>query len=309
MILHDSSGQPIYPRKLHDASGTVINPAKEDGNLAALAGKDFATQTTLASVLSKLDITLGALRDALKGASAKDFSTLEVAVDVATSTLIENLQPPVLHRNAITAPDDLDKPATPSLTDVATGGSLLANTTYYVKVTAVNDNGETDASAAASIITAADASDTHQITVSWAAIVGAKSYNIYLSTDADPKYQGNYPSSPQTIGTAGTGAVAPAANTAWAEPATADGVDCSSYQFCDFDVKLSIGGTNPVLSICPIIYDSVDAQWYKGESTHLSEKGKYRIRVEARGAIVFLQARELTGTSPTFTLSAWAVQS
>ena len=235
MILHDSSGQPIYPRKLHDASGTVINPAKEDGNLAALAGKDFATQTTLASVLSKLDITLGALRDALKGASAKDFSTLEVAVDVATSTLIENLQPPVLHRNAITAPDDVDKPATPSLTAAATGGSLLAGTAYYDKVTAVNDNGETDANAAASITTPGVAGtdpNTCTITVTWSAVSGAKSYNIYLSTDADPKYQGNYASSPQTIGTAGTGAAAPAANTAWTEPAAADGVDCSGYQFC-----------------------------------------------------------------------------
>ena len=219
---------------------------------------------------------------------------------------------PVLHRNAITAPDDLDKPTTPTLTTAATGGSLLAGTAYYDKVTAVNDNGETDANAAASNTTPGVAGidpDTCTITVTWSAVSGAKSYNIYLSTDTEPKYQGNYASSPQTIGTAGTGAVAPAANTAWAEPATADGVDCSGYQFCDFDVKLSIGGTNPVLSICPIIYDSVDAQWYKGESTHLSEKGKYRIRVEARGAIVFLQARELTGTSPTFTLSAWAVKS
>lgn len=38
--------------KLRDADGTIVNPAKEDGNLATLAGKDFATQTTLASLLS-----------------------------------------------------------------------------------------------------------------------------------------------------------------------------------------------------------------------------------------------------------------
>jgi len=38
--------------KLRDAGGTIVNPAKEDGNLATLAGKDFATQTTLASLLS-----------------------------------------------------------------------------------------------------------------------------------------------------------------------------------------------------------------------------------------------------------------
>ena len=37
-----------------NATDQRINPAKEDGNLATLAGKDFATQTTLAAVLAKL---------------------------------------------------------------------------------------------------------------------------------------------------------------------------------------------------------------------------------------------------------------
>jgi len=38
-----------------DAAGNVINPAKEDGNLATIAGKDFATETTLALVKAKTD--------------------------------------------------------------------------------------------------------------------------------------------------------------------------------------------------------------------------------------------------------------
>jgi len=53
--------------------------AKETGgNLATLAGKDFATQTTLAA---QLDITQSALRDALEGASDKNFTTLETDVE------------------------------------------------------------------------------------------------------------------------------------------------------------------------------------------------------------------------------------
>jgi len=52
---------------IDDAAGTRINPAKEDGNLA--------------SIVTQLNITLSALRDALKGASAKDFSTLETELD------------------------------------------------------------------------------------------------------------------------------------------------------------------------------------------------------------------------------------
>jgi hypothetical protein len=38
-----------------DASNVRINPAKEDGNLATIAGKDFATQTTLAAMKAKTD--------------------------------------------------------------------------------------------------------------------------------------------------------------------------------------------------------------------------------------------------------------
>jgi len=53
--------------------------AKETGgNLATLAGKDFATQTTLAA---QLDITQSALRDALEGPSDKNFTTLETDIE------------------------------------------------------------------------------------------------------------------------------------------------------------------------------------------------------------------------------------
>lgn len=38
-----------------DASNVRINPAKEDGNLATIAGKDFATQTTLAAMKAQTD--------------------------------------------------------------------------------------------------------------------------------------------------------------------------------------------------------------------------------------------------------------
>src|ERR1044071_2285093 len=38
-----------------DSAGNRINPAKEDGNLATIAAKDFATQTTLALIKAKTD--------------------------------------------------------------------------------------------------------------------------------------------------------------------------------------------------------------------------------------------------------------
>ena len=40
---------------LKNVAGTTINPATEDGNLATIAGKDFATQTTLALIKAKTD--------------------------------------------------------------------------------------------------------------------------------------------------------------------------------------------------------------------------------------------------------------
>jgi hypothetical protein len=64
---------------VEDASGQRINPAREDGNLA--------------SILARLDMTLSALRDALRGTGNRDFTTLEADVegilgglDVALST-------------------------------------------------------------------------------------------------------------------------------------------------------------------------------------------------------------------------------
>lgn len=54
--------------------------AQED-TLKALQQKDFASQVTLAAILARLNITLSALRDALRGASTKDFSTLETDIE------------------------------------------------------------------------------------------------------------------------------------------------------------------------------------------------------------------------------------
>ncbi len=94
------------------------------------------------------------------------------------------------------------------------------------------------------------------------------------------------------------------------DPASAaDGIPCDGFQYCDFDIQLTLGGTTPVLEVAPIFYDATADLWFKGESSFFSETGKYRLRSEVRGAIIFLKAIELTGTSPTMTLSAWAVLS
>lgn len=77
----------IEPIGTSNALGVRINPAREDGNLA--------------SILGQLNITLSALRDALRGIGTRDFTTLETdleavlaRLDVALSTRAASAQLP-----------------------------------------------------------------------------------------------------------------------------------------------------------------------------------------------------------------------
>ena len=252
---------------------------------------------------------------------AANFESVEQAIkDLKISKLIEQRQAPTLHRNAISTRDFVAAPATPTTADVIAGGSLLTSTTYKIKVTCINDNGETTAPTAASQATSADAGNAHCIDVIITRVAGAKKYGVYLSVDADPLYKevvddaGSGTTQTNRITATGTGVVAPTVNTAWSEPSLSAGIDCVGYEGVDFDCKLTLTGTTPVIELTPIHYNSFDAQWYAGESIFFGApsyqytiyRQKPRIRVLAKGALVFLQIRTLTGTTPTFTLSAWA---
>lgn len=48
------SGNEVHDEivELADSSQNIINPAKEDGNLAVVAAKDFTTETTLSKLLA-----------------------------------------------------------------------------------------------------------------------------------------------------------------------------------------------------------------------------------------------------------------
>jgi len=78
--------------------------------IETLNAKDFATQTTLNSVLSQLDITLSALRDALRGTANKDFSTLEADVEsinakVATESTLSSINGKVATESTLSSID------------------------------------------------------------------------------------------------------------------------------------------------------------------------------------------------------------
>lgn len=94
------------------------------------------------------------------------------------------------------------------------------------------------------------------------------------------------------------------------DPASASlGVASEGYRYVDFDVAVTLGGTDPLVEVAPLFRDATSGTWFRGDSSFFTSSGRYRVRVEARGAVVFLQVVALSGTSPTLSLSAWASRS
>src|SRR5689334_20583412 len=90
------------------------------------------------------------------------------------------------------------------------------------------------------------------------------------------------------------------------EPDVEDGVDASGYERIAFDLDITLGGTTPGVEVAPTFYDATADHWFRGDSAFYGVNGRYRLDVEARGALVFLEVVALTGTSPTLDLDVWA---
>ena len=73
---------------------------------------------------------------------------------------------------------DISATGTPVTSVTTSGGSCLSLTTYYYRVTALNENGETFGSAEASQATG-DSGNDEQVTVSWNPVSGATGYKLY----------------------------------------------------------------------------------------------------------------------------------
>jgi len=93
-----------------------------------------------------------------------------------------------------------------------------------------------------------------------------------------------------------------------ADPASpAAGVATDGFRFVDFDIDVTLGGTDPLVEVAPLFYDATADAWFAGASMFVAESGRSRVRVEALGDVTYLSVRSLSGTAPTLSLSAWAV--
>jgi hypothetical protein len=86
----------------------------------------------------------------------------------------------------------------------------------------------------------------------------------------------------------------------------ADGVDAAGYEFVDFDLDVTLGGDGPLVEVAPLYFDAAAEAWFRGQSHFIAESGRTRLRVEARGATVYLAVLALEGEEATLDLDAWA---
>lgn len=168
----------------------------------------------------------------------------------------------VHHRSAITAADKLAAPGTITSSDVNEAGSVLTNAQRNYAVSAFNRWGSTLSTSPGNRTPTLN----HAIRLAFSAVTGADGYDIFLSTDAQPKWvariteaqraAGGIISSVGTyaaggainsidIGIDGTGLannVNPfAVNNAYTPAASGiTAIDCQDYEYLDLYVQLSV---------------------------------------------------------------------
>lgn len=231
------------------------------------------------------------------------------------------------YRSAVVAADLIAAPGTVTCTKQA-GGAATAGT-YTVYVVAGNAYGRTTATAGNTTV----ATETTNLTVraAFAAVTGATFYDIYCSTDgAAAKFVGRITETQRGTGikltavnVTGAGGTAGAVdievpgtglavnggqlaqNTAYSIPASP--VDCSGYQYADFDLTFSRTGDSvaPSLTVIPFYYNARTLTYYAGAAqaitfggaTGVSTPNKQRLRVETRGnSGVALAVAAIAGT-------------
>lgn len=84
--------------------------------------------------------------------------------------------------------NNLSAPPSPPIADVATGGSLVNDATYYAAVTAIGTYGFSPASVPVALLTANDGSNTHVARLTVVQVPNTNRYGIYLSQNPAPLF-------------------------------------------------------------------------------------------------------------------------
>lgn len=165
---------------------TVLNPGV-GGDTVRNVQKGVAK----ASVVI-LDLGSGASESLLSGGQKTMANSLPVVLPSDQTALRTNAVrgTQVLHRSAIASADVLSNPSSsaPTVSDVTTLGSLAPATTYRAAFAAGNVQGNTLCSGVASQATASDGNSTHAIRLTVAQVANATYYDLFLSTDTQPKW-------------------------------------------------------------------------------------------------------------------------
>lgn len=141
--------------------------------------------------------------------------------------------------------DGLRAPVNSSFSTASTGGSL-SNGTYYYRVSAYNDQGETLASTETSI-TISGGTSTQTVTVNWSAVTGASGYRVYgRSTGAELFMQQILAGTTTWVD---TGSVTPSGSLPTSD--TSGGyatVFARQYTttYSDYSLSVGLGGRNPL---------------------------------------------------------------
>lgn len=266
---------------------------------------------------------------ALKGLYAKLAATLTVQLTGSRGT-------GALHRDAITATDKIADfvDASVTLADNGAGtGSLAASTTFYATAIPGNRWGPCKVNTTIdSLASAAYGGATGSYRMTIAQATGAEWYDIFLSTDAAPKWVGRITEAQRAagdfeitaVGTVAAGGGNPAgtvdvnlvgtgiqtSNAVFAQnnayrPATVTAIDCTGKLKAIVHVKLALTDLRsaPTLSLVPFFRNaSSTSEWHQGARTVVQVLGGlgqaleqiFEIDVQAASALVILIG-EITG--------------
>lgn len=365
--LHDSMSRPLVED--NGAGGHEPYVRLDDGGIPAIGtttdapfvGTEDGTARTVVSILkgikNSIYVSLLAILGATTGAAVvtDDNGTIQqylrglVKLIVAKITVSINQttlgstnavysapapQTPTSYRTAVVAADVMAVPGTVTCTKLTGVGSLTAGV-YNIKVVAINAFGRTTATAGNVAVT----TETTNLGVraAFAQVTGATHYDIYCSTDSDPKFTGRITEAQRASGIiisthnvtsaggaagavdiypVGTGlqaATTAAQNAAYVIPASP--VNCAGYSFVDFDLTYSRTGDDaaPSLTVAPAFYNSRLAAYKIGQPIQIQFGGVatalgsmcQRIRVECRGnSAVALIVQNIAGTGMSVDMDA-----